>query len=419
MRLFYDFLFLIFSILYFPYLLIKRKWHRGFLGRFGGFAGPLDLSLREKDNIWVHAVSVGEVLLIKRLLLSLKETFPFHRILISTVTKTGYDVAQKTFPNELVIFAPLDFSFSVSRYIRAIRPKIYIAVETEIWPNLFLALKNNKVPIVVVNGRISDKAFRNYNAVKPLLRSVLACANCFCMQSERDAEKIKFLGAPPENVLVTGNMKFDDVTGETDTKVKSFALNKNDFPFIAGSTHPGEEEILLDVYKRLSGEFPHLRLLIAPRHVERSGEVAAMIMQKGFRVLRYSQMKDELFDQKTVALIDTIGQLKSIYAFVKLVFVGKSLTAKGGQNMIEPAFFGKPVLVGPFMDNFRDVVDIFLKEEALIQVKDQNELAEKMTMLMNDASKMQAMGRSARRIVEKNAGATARTLTMISKVLAG
>ncbi len=418
MRYLFDFLFFIYSLLYFPYLLIKRKWHRGFLGRFGGFSEPLAVSLREKDNIWIHAVSVGEVLLIKRLLSSLKETFPFHRIVVSTVTKTGYDVAQKTFPSELVIFAPLDFSFAATRYVKAIRPKIYIAVETEIWPNTFLALKRNRVPIILVNGRLSDKAFHNYKSFKLLFKPVLACIRYSCMQSEDDSEKIKSLGVSSEKVLVTGNMKFDDLPSGKEDKVKNFAFGQNDFPFIAGSTHPGEEEIILDVYKTLSAEFPNLRLVIAPRHVERSGEVAALIMQKGFKVLRYSQMKGETLDQKTVGLIDTIGQLKSLYAQVKLVFVGKSLVGWGGQNIIEPAFFGKPILVGSHMENFRDVMEIFLKSNALIQVDDKNELEEKMKLLLSDESKMQAMGRSARKVVEANTGATARTLTMITKVLA-
>lgn len=418
MPLFYDFLFLIFSVLYVPYLLVKRKWHSGFVMRFGRFPKPLISELNQKDNIWVHAVSVGEVLLISRLAQNLKGVFPLFRIVISTVTQAGFEVAQKTFPGDLVIFAPLDFSFIVRRYIKLLKPKIYVAAETEIWPNLFYGLRQKRVPIVLVNGRLSDKAFRGYKIARPLLKQILSGVHCFCMQSESDAEKIKMLGADPQKIEVTGNMKFDSLPTVEGLKERHRCFRDQDIPLVAGSTHPGEEEILLDVYQGLSEEFPNLRLIVAPRHIERTEEVAGLIEKKGLKILRFSKISDEPLEKNSVVLVDTMGQLKELYAAAKLVFIGKSLAVRGGQNIIEPAFFAKPILIGPFMDNFKDITEIFLQESAIIQVKDQEELRLKLKELLKNLKAADAFGRRARSVVEKNAGATARTVKIISRILA-
>ncbi|MDP2912859.1 MAG: 3-deoxy-D-manno-octulosonic acid transferase [Candidatus Omnitrophota bacterium] len=422
----YDIAFFIFSIFYLPALIFKGKLHRDFCERFGLY----DKSKREslatgQGTIWIQAVSVGEVALCKSLIPALKEKFPGLQIVFSTITKTGNALAKKLFSKDaVIIYFPLDFSFVVNRCVNLLNPRIYVMIETEIWPNLLNALSGKGARSILINGRISDRSFGKYKLVRRFLRPTLEKINSFCMQSELDAERIKFLGAPAQKVNVTGNMKFDSVVA-ADTEITQslrslLGLESCEELLVAGSTHRGEEELMISVFKELAGSNPKLNLLIAPRHIERSGEVEALARSKGFVAVRVStlSLSPPSDPGPRIFILDTIGQLKDVYLIGTLVFVGGSLVKHGGQNPIEPAVLGRPVIFGPHMFNFRDIARILLDNAAAIQVFDNEELLDRVRFLLSDKEKAAALGRNAKRAVLNNRGATARNLEAIGQSIA-
>lgn len=418
MTIFYDLIFCMYFLLYVPYLCFKRKWHRGFGMRLGIFSLAMKENLRANESIWIHAVSVGEVTVMLPLINRLLKAYPHVKILCSTVTKTGYAVAsQQLVGKATVIYAPLDASWIVRRVIRLARPQIYIAVETEIWPNLFTALSRHHVPIVQINGRISDQAFARYQQIRWLLRPVLKKVARFCMQTEEDAKRIQALGADAAKVQVLGNLKFDNVP--TDDPLASLLQSGDEGIqyLIAGSTHPGEEEILLKSYLVLREAFPKLRLVVAPRHVERSPEVVRLIREYQCEPLLLSKFQQSSFTAQHVLVVDTIGQLRALYQQATLVFIGKTLMVGGGQNMIEPAFFGKCILVGPLTANFRDVVSVMLAAKALVRVSDAQELEKQLYYYLENSGERQQIGAVAREVVQSHQGATERTFQEIVEVL--
>ena len=414
----YDIVFVFLAILYFPYLVILGKWHPGFKTRFGCLGSVLAGRNEAQKCIWIHAVSVGEVLAITDLIRKLKKEFPQHTIICSTVTKTGNQLAQEQLGGDcLVIYAPLDFSWIVRKFITAIKPAIYISTETEIWPNLYSALHKASVPVIQINGRISDKAYRGYNRVRVLTKRVLACVDIFCMQSPLDADRIERLGAAPEKVRIVGNLKFDNVPGAAEIKKEDLGFGEDEDLLIAGSTHPGEEDILINAYHALIAGFPGLRLVIAPRHIERADFVIGIVEKQGYHPIRFSEIKDHKGDTKSIVVVDTIGHLRNLYSLAKIVFIGKTLTVGGGQNMIESACLGKPTIVGPMTQNFKDVVAIFLKSEGLVQVDDPRELLEEMRKLLSNPEKARAIGKAAQQTVENHQGATLKTIKEIRQLL--
>jgi 3-deoxy-D-manno-octulosonic-acid transferase len=419
----YDLIFLAFSIIYFPVYLFKRKFHRGFLLRLGIL--PKDIQLN--NPIWIHAVSVGEVMAIKELVKELKKVYPTKKFVISTVTPTGNKIAVGIAGKEdFVTYLPLDFSFIVRRSLNRIKPSLFIIAETEIWPNLITQLYKRKIPLILVNARISDRAFSGYRKIKLLVKPVLEKLSLFCAQTDRDAQRFQALGVPREKIRVTGNMKFDTtdytdkrITDYTDYKTK-LGLKDNEKILVAGSTHPGEEEIILGVYKKLLDEFSDARLLIAPRHPERSGEVQNIVIKYGFNPLRVSQFASLpvcQLNRPAVFILDTIGELLSFYAIADIVFVGGSLSKKGGHNILEPATGAKPILFGPYMFNFRDIAELFLDNRAAVQVNSQEELKIKIKELLSKPEEAADLGRRGRDLISKNRGATQRTLDIIKRVI--
>lgn len=414
----YDLFFIVFCFFYFPYLISKGKWHRDFFIRLGLFPKGLLAGLKEKDNIWIHAVSVGEVLAVLDLIQRIKVRFPTYKIVLSCVTKAGYQIARAKLQGDVIpVYAPLDFSIIVRRYINAIKPKIYIIAETEIWPNLFTMLSRNGIPIIQINGRISGQSFKGYEKVSFFIKRVLLCVNLFCMQTSSDADRLKELEVPPEKIRVIGNLKFDDLPSVTDFSLTDYGFEDHEWLWIAGSTHPGEEEIILQIFKSISPEFPKLRLVIAPRHVERTNEVAKLIEGLGYAPAKFSQLTGDKTGKDSVMIVDTIGHLRSLYSLAKIVFVGKSLTVGGGHNIIEPAFFSKPVLVGPLTENFKDIVEIFLEKKAIVQVKDPDDLLLKIKELLRSPEKMERIGRLSKEVVEHYQGAGEKTAEIISAFL--
>lgn len=417
MTILYDIIFILAFSLYFPVLVIKGKWHPEFRMRLGSIPPELKAKLARKPNVWFHAVSVGEVLAVTGLVEEIRKSYPQYQIVLSTVTTTGYQLAaSRLADNDLVIYAPLDLSFIVHRYIQAINPQIYISAETEIWPNLFAALGGRRVPIVQVNGRISEKSFKNYFRIKFLLKDVLQAVTVFCMQSSVDAGRIRQLGVEPGKIVVTGNMKFDDAPRVSETALV-LSYQPHELVWVAGSTHPGEEKIILDVFKSLQTEFSDLRLIMAPRHVERAPEVFGLIAAEGFKPFRFSRLSEQANPSYAVIVVDTIGHLRALYQLATVVFIGKSLTGQGGQNIIEPAFFAKPMIVGPNMQNFRNILTLFQDAQAIVQIKSATELLPAMQKLLRDPPSMKKTGESAKQVIEKNQGATLKTHQIISRIL--
>ena len=414
----YDIAFLIFAAAYLPYLLIRGKGREGFCSRFGFFPLALPQALKGKKTIWIHAVSVGEVLAVLNLIRVVRERLPEYTIVLSTVTSTGNQLAGSKLKDEaVVIYAPVDFSWVVRRYIKIIRPQMYICAETEIWPNLYSFLRAGRIPIVLINGRISDRAFAGYRKIPFVMTHILKCVRLFCMQSRLDADRIIRLGADRERVRVAGNLKFDDLSGTAALEKKDLGFKDKDQLFIAGSTHPGEEEIVVRVYQRLVIEFPDLRLVIAPRHAHRADEIVVLVNDNGLKPVKFSQLPGIGIDPNAVVVVDTIGHLRDLYGLADVVFVGKSLKVGGGQNMLEPLSLGKATVVGPMTQNFRDVIQIFAKTGALSQISNEDELFSTMRDLLSDPRRRNALGLSARQMIREHQGATARTVNWIVTTL--
>lgn len=421
----YSIGFFIFSIFYLPTLIFKGKLHAEFGERFARFGKIKERALLSgKDRIWIQAVSVGEVALCKSLIPVLKDRFPDRDIVISTITKAGNDLAKKFFSKDaIIIYFPLDFRFIAKRSVDLIKPELYIMIETEIWPNLLRELASRGVRSILINGRISDRSIGKYRLAKYFLKNILNKIALFCMQDQIDADRIVELGAPKNLVKVTGNMKFDAQisSGKDDAGVvrNLLGLKEEECLFVAGSTHEGEEEIVIDVFKKLSACFPKLKLLIAPRHVTRSDEIENIIKTAGFVSLRYSNLNGSVGsnDERCIFLMDTIGHLNEAYSAAAIVFVGGSLVKYGGHNPIEPACFAKPILFGLYMFNFKYIANVFLKNKAALQVFNKEDLFEKSRLLLNDAGARGALGNSAKRTVIENGGATGKNVAEICRLL--
>ncbi|MCM8800944.1 MAG: 3-deoxy-D-manno-octulosonic acid transferase [Candidatus Omnitrophica bacterium] len=416
----YDLIAIGIFLFYLPIYLIKGKLHRGFWMRFGFL--PKGLSLNQA--IWIHAVSVGEAMVAKGLIQKLKESFPKKPFVLSTVTVTGNKVIQRfAQKDDFVTYLPLDLSFIVKKFLRKINPVILVILETEIWPNLIFYLSKRDIPIVVVNGRISDRSYKGYMIIRPLVKEVFKRINLFCVQSQTDAQRLINLGVDKERIKITGNMKFD--LGDY-LKLKEepygvglrLGLKPQERLWIAGSTHPGEEGIVLEVYRNLLKDYPSLKLLIAPRHPERSPQIERLILRFGFNPLRLTQIaqKDKI-ESNTVFILDTVGELMNYYAIAEVVFVGGSLVKRGGHNILEPAFLEKPILFGPYMFNFKDIVDLFLKEKAAILVYNKIDLKDKLRNLLGNLKIKEDLSKRARDLVIKNQGVTLRNLEYILKIL--
>jgi 3-deoxy-D-manno-octulosonic-acid transferase len=401
-------------------LLFSGKWHNGFGQRFGFFSGDIKAKMRRASNIWVHAVSVGEVNAIAGLIHALKNAHSDHQIILTVSTKTGHKLAlEKLEHHAVVMWAPLDFAMVVQGFVRLIDPKIYVVAETELWPNLFTCLNQRGVPIVLVNGRISDNSYGRYLKIRWLIKKYLGYVTAYCMQSDRDVERIKAIGAPEDRVSNIGNVKFDDVPMNGSFGPVHFGFEENTTFFIAGSTHPGEEEIVLKAFQKIKDKYPAMRLVIAPRHIERADDIKQLIKSCDLDAFRFSQMIAGMRYRDQVVILDTIGHLRAFYDMATLVFVGKSLTVQGGHNIIEPAYFSKPIIVGPHVQNFRDVVSAFKDDNAIVQVENAREFEAAVSGLLDDPGRMAELGKKARGVIERHRGATNRSVEVIGRALKG
>lgn len=402
----YDIFFAVFALAYLPYLVIKGKAHRDFCQRLG-ILSDIFKEIAPLGPVWIHAVSVGEVLAAKNFIKGFAAKYPERRIVLSTTTTTGNAIARKVLDKNIVKFYfPLDFSFVTRRVVRLINPSAVAIMETEIWPNLILELSRRGIPLAIINGRLSERSFKGYRRVRFFFGKVLRKINLFCMQTTADAERIKALGGPAENVKVTGNMKFDvenpgDLAGRREAACEVAGVREGQL-LIAGSTHSGEEEIILDVYGRLTKEFPDLRLLIAPRHIDRAGAVKKLVEKMGF---------------KKVRVLDTLGELTRLYEHATVVFMGGSLVKRGGHNIVEPAAFARAIVFGPHMFNFRSMAKTFLEHDAALRVADKEELLNTLRGLFRDKEKRVSLGGNAKKLLEKAKGATERNIREVAGLI--
>ena len=425
----YSVLIVLFFAVMSPYLLYQavryRKYVRSLPQRLGIL--PLSFNLDGDESIWIHAVSVGEVLTARALLQALRERYPRLRIFLSTTTITGYQVARNNLQYiDDVFYFPFDFAFIVRRTLRLVRPRLFVMMETELWPNLLRACRAGGVKTLLVNGRISSRSYPRYKLARPFFRHVLAHVDRFCMQSEESARRIVDMGADPARVTVTGSLKFDSLERPESLAasdrgrnrvLRYFRISPDRPVLIAASTLKGEEEPVLEAFQRMRATRPNALLIIAPRKPERFDDVERLARRTGLNVARRSELRVDAEPRHDIVVLDTIGELAQLFQVATIVFVGGSLVDAGGHNILEPAVFGKPIIFGPYMQNFAEIARAFLDNGAGIEVNTDRELETVLLELMGDPVRRASLGAAARALVEANRGARARSLEAIAQLL--
>lgn len=391
-----------------------------------GLAERLGLRVERRPGegpcIWIHGVSVGEVLAAKPLVQEIEHELPGYEVAISTTTNTGLDVARKHFPGKRAFYYPLDLSFAVKRVLDAIRPAMIVLVELEIWPNFLREAYRRGIPVVLVNGRISEKSYRGYRFVKRFLFRPLAKIRCFCVQTGEYAGRFIGLGVPPDQVLVTGTLKYDSlpVPGAAAALEREYreklALGESRV-LVCGSTHPPEEREVIAVWKRLKEDHRDLKLVLVPRHVERVPEVVREARDAGVPAVLKTALDARKAAPADVVIVDTMGELAKVYACATVVFVGGSLVPHGGQNMLEPAGLGRPTIFGPHVANFRESADLLLAAGAAEMVDDGAGLERAVRTLLGDPERAAEMGQRARATIDSRRGAAAKTVAVLRGIL--
>jgi 3-deoxy-D-manno-octulosonic-acid transferase len=411
----YTFVLTLGLMLTLPYYLVRfRKYMPTVPDRLGLLKLP-----QLSKSIWVHAVSVGEVKATEGLVEQLRRQFPGRPVVVSTSTPAGQELARKR-PDIIdhTFYFPIDLPFCVARALRRVDPHIVIIAETEIWPNFLRACRVRHVPVVMINGRISDRSYSRYLLVRRWLSRVFADYAVIGMQSEMDRERIQAIGADPRKVTVFGNLKYDLPASARPLDTGLAASLRNLQPlWIAASTLPGEEEMVLDAFAALVSSRPDLKLMIAPRHMDRFDTVEEMIKRRGFAYARRSRLSEN--SSVTVLLLDSIGELAGAFEYATVVFMGGSLVAKGGHNVLEPARFKNPIVFGPHMENFRDMANLFLRQKAAIQIQRSSELCPTIEKILSNPQLSAELGRNAQAVVEQNTGATDRVVRFLQPVEAG
>ena len=411
---------------YFVYQALRhRKYVRSVPQRLGSL--PITVNVDGEASIWIHAVSVGEALTARALVADLKAQYPQMRLFVSTTTITGQQVAKRALPQaDAVFYFPFDWAFAVRRTLNVVNPRLFVMVETEIWPQLLRACRQRGVKTLVVNGRISKRSHARYRLVRPLFRRVLAQVDRFCMQSEESARRLIDLGAERARVTVTGSLKFDAAQGPAppahgrprEPVLRCFRFTPSRLVLVAGSTARGEEAAVLRAFARVKEVAPDAVVILAPRHPERFDEVERLARESAFTVVRRSALPLDAEPRADVVLLDTIGELAQLYQVATLVFVGGSLVDHGGHNILEPAVCGKPILFGPFMHNFKEIADTFLSNAAAVQVQSEGELKEALVTLATDPVRRARLGAAAKALIDANRGAKQRTLAVVSELIA-
>ncbi len=397
------------------------KYRDGLAERLGGVPARLLSSQDVRPVIWIHAVSVGEVIAVSGLVRELAARAPNHRIVISTTTRTGQAVARERFGAGNVFYYPLDFAFAVRAYTRALRPSLFVLTETEFWPRMLMECKAASIPIAVVNARISDRSYPRYLRLRFLWRHLLGGLSLVLAQGGDDATRLRAIGIPPARVKLGGNLKYDVRAASSSGAAEMLraALPEGAKLLVCGSTLEGEERMLLDTWPELLAAQPELRIVLAPRHPERFAAVAALLDQRRVSWFRRSAWRSETaFDAGSVLLLDSIGELASIYSLAAVALIGGSLVPAGGHNPLEPAQFGVPIVMGPHYENFRDIVGKLLAQEA-IRIVHPGALSAALAALLHDRAAAQAIGERGKQVFQAEAGATSRAVAALLALLPG
>ena len=424
----YDILIHLSTAALLPYFFFKmlttRKYREGIPERFGFIASGKNGKLANSASartLWVHAVSVGETRAVMPVVKLLKNRDPALRVVFSTVTRTGQETARKDGAGLIdgLIYFPLDLSWAAGNTVRAINPAVFVVVEKEVWPNCFRALARRGVPIIVVNGTISERSYRRFKKLGFFFRGVFGLVSSFCARTDGDRERAVGLGVAPERAVTTGNIKFDLTPPSTDARFpdglkKALGIGGAGLVIVAGSTHAGEEEEVLAAFKELQRDFSDLKLVIAPRHPERFTEVASLIKKTG---LSWTRRSDGGGKPGSVVLLDTVGELMMVYSFATVAVVGGSIaTGIGGHNLLEPAYYGKPVVYGENLSTYMEMAEMLEAAGGGVRVG-KGELYGALFKLLGDKSLREEMGARARALVEANRGAAAKSVAIIEEHL--
>ncbi len=422
----YNLLFPIVFLFMLPKFLARMMKRGGywqhFEQRIGHFGHGTKARIREQRRIWVHAVSVGEIYVALRFIKAYREKYPDTFFALSTTTSTGNAIARKEIdPRDVFFYFPVDLPVIIKKVLRIIDPVRLILVEGEFWPNLIRLADKQGIPISLINGRMSNSSYKGYRKLKSLTADVLRRIDPICVQGAVDAERMIGIGAPPEQVHIMGTAKFDvaerDPAGEKAAReiMRSIGVPEDAVVLLGGSTGPGEEAVLCEIYKKLKAENDRLFLVIVPRHVERADEVIQCFRKHDLTFLRRSELETGApVDEPDVLFVDTTGELRSFYSVADIIFVGKSLLEHGGQNPIEPAMCGKAIVVGPNMENFPAVMPLFIKNNSILQVQDTQSLRDSLRNLLSDHAMRIDMGRRAEQLVAENLGVIERTIERLA-----
>ena len=413
-------------------LFLYKMWKRGkyrenFWQRFGFYSDDIRRRLEAKitRRCWIQAVSVGEINVALLLIATLQRKFPGLRIIVTTTTSTGYTLAYERLPQDVeLLYFPQDFPRCVRRAYELIQPDFIVLMESELWPNHIWTAVRRGVPLFLVNGRISPRSERGYKRLGAFSRRVFSQLSLVCAQSREDADNFTALGVAPDRVHMTGNMKYDVSMPHADVQLvdpvqllKLIGVSPAQPILVAGSTHPGEEDILFNVFADLRRKFPSLFLVLVPRHVERTREVVDLAKRKPVKFILRSDINTRLEPTAKpydCLIVNTTGELKWFYKVATVIFVGKSLVGEGGQNIVEAAVSGHPVVFGPNMHNFRAIAREFVANGACIQVPDANALPRALQELLENGERRQAIVAAAHRVIQANVGATDRCLDLIA-----
>jgi 3-deoxy-D-manno-octulosonic-acid transferase len=423
----YSLLIIAFGVIASPYLAYQAIRYKKYIGSLGQRMGylPVSFNLDGEESIWIHAVSVGEVLTARALISDLKRQYPRFRIFLSTTTLSGQQVARRNIQDiDAVFYFPFDLPFIVRRTLRLVKPRLFLMMETEIWPNLLRECRRQGIATMMANGRISARSYPRYRLGRAFFKRVLLDVDRFCMQAEESARRLVDIGAEPSRVSVTGSLKFDslDIPGAPtpgrgrDRVLRYFRISSGRPVIVAGSTMRGEEEAVLQAFRRVKGSGNAL-LVLAPRNPERFAEVAQLSRNQAFVTIKRSDLPIDAEPRAEVVILDTIGELAQLYQIATAVFVGGSLVDLGGHNILEPAVFGKPIIFGSHMQNFREIADAFLGQGAAIEVQSPRALEDALLTLLTDPVRRARLGAAARALVESNRGAKDKTLAIISQLL--
>ena len=415
-------------ILSFPFilcaLLLKKRCRSGLLQRIG-WVLPRGRGSQEKV-LWVHAASLGEVSAIVPFVTTIHQRYPALRVIVSTITETGREAVEQRLAGVAThCFLPLDYPWIVNRFITSLNPVAFFVVETELWPNLLRAFSRRGIPSVIVNGRLSSRSFFRYRWIRPFMRQVLSTVSLGLLQSCRDERRFIELGSPPDRMHRTGNMKFDlriNGGGASRPSIRrsAFGVSESERLIIAGSTHPAEEEVLLESYGALIRSFSDVVLVLAPRHIDRSDVLAQTIKAFGFPVVRRSRLLEEVRQEAVgprVILLDTRGELAQAYGLAYMAFVGGTLAPIGGHNLLEPPAWGKPVCFGPHTDHCQEIADLLIEAGGGIRVRNLQELTETFTKGMQDQGWVSHVGRNARKVIDENQGVVEKNVNMVEQVV--